>query len=125
MHAMTTDNLAILAFLDSPTSTFLSPQIVARRLSMPVEELAEAAQVHRNSLRVHPEGPKIQNYLRQVVRVLVAAEAIFGNLDTAALWMRSEPLAPFQYRTAYTLINMDRTDDVIEYLTSIASGFVG
>jgi uncharacterized protein (DUF2384 family) len=92
---------------------------------MPVEELAEAAQVHRNSLRVHPEGPRIQNYLRQVVRVLVTAEAIFGSRDTAVLWMRNEPLAPFQYRTAHALINRDRTDDVIEYLTSIALGFVG
>jgi uncharacterized protein (DUF2384 family) len=118
-------NLAISAFLDSPTSAFLSPQKVALRLSMSVEELAESAHVHRNSLRVHPQAPRIQTYLRQVVRVLVAAEAIFGSRDTAALWMRNEPLPPFKHRTAIDMINMNRTDDVIEYLASIAPGFVG
>jgi hypothetical protein len=91
--AISTDNLAIAAFLDSPTSTYLSPQKVARRLSMPVEDLAESAHVHRNSLRLRPQGPKIQSYLRQIVRVLEAAETIFGSRDAAILWMMNEPLA--------------------------------
>jgi hypothetical protein len=59
----------LAAFLESPTSNFLSPQKVAQRLSMPVEELAECAHIHRSFLRVRPRSPKIQAYLRQIVRV--------------------------------------------------------
>jgi hypothetical protein len=113
------------AFLESPTSTFLSPQKVAQLLSMPVEDFAEYAHIHRSSLRVRPQSPKIQAYLRQIMRVLVAIEAICGSQDAAVQWMINEPLVPFQYRTAYAMINMGRADDVIEYLASIASGFVG
>lgn len=103
----------------------LSPQRVASLLSLQMDELATAAQVHRNSLRVRPEGQKIQGYLRQVVRTLAAAEEVFGDQDTAVAWMRNEPLAPFAHRTALDLVNEGRTDDVVDYLGSISSGFVG
>lgn len=116
--------LHIEPFLD-PGGRTLSPQRVASLLSLQMDELATAAQVHRNSLRVRPEGTKIQGYLRQVLRTLVAAEEVFGDQNTAVAWMRNEPLSPFAHRTALDLINEGRTDDVVDYLGSISAGFVG
>lgn len=116
--------LVISAFLEQDR-TFLSPQRVASCLSMQMDELATKARVHRNSLRVRPEGAKIQSFLREVVRVLAAAEEAFGDQNTAVAWMMNEPLAPFEHRTAFDLVYKGRTDDVIAYLDSISSGFVG
>lgn len=116
--------LTITPYLDEGRTT-LSPQRVASRLSLQMDELAARARVHRNSLRVHPEGPKIQSFLRQVIRVLAAAEATFGDKDAATAWFLNEPLAAFDHLTAFDLVNRDRTDDVVAYLGSISSGFVG
>jgi hypothetical protein len=124
-EAVPMNALAISAFLDTPTSPFLSPQKVAQRLSLKIEDLAQSAHVHRNSLRVRPQGAKIQNFLRQLVRVISAAEAAFGDRDTAIVGLMNEPLAPFEHRTAFDLVRQERTDDVVAYLGSINSGFAG
>lgn len=116
--------MAIQPFLEAD-HTYLSPQRIASRLNLPLEELAGSARVHRNSLRVRPGGPKIQAFLRQVVRVLAAAEEAFGDQNTAVAWLMNEPLAAFEHRTAFELVHRGRGDDVVAYLASIRSGFVG
>ena len=117
--------LAIAQFLDSPTSHFLSPRKVAQRLSLQVGDLADTARVHRNTLNSRPQSPKVQELLRNILRVIEAATESFGDRDKAITWMMNEPLQTFRYKTAYAVIGEGRTDDVVGYLDSIASGFVG
>lgn len=59
----------------------------------------------------------------QVERVLQAVEAISGDHDRAVAWLQ-EPLPTFGGKTALQLIAEGRTDAVLRYLASIASGFV-
>lgn len=117
--------LAITQFLESPGSPFLSPKKIAQRLSLQVNDLAESAHVHRNTLSARPQSPKVQELLRNILRVISAASDTFGDRDTAIAWMMNEPIQAFRHKTAYSLVAEGRTDDVVLYLDSIASGFVG
>jgi hypothetical protein len=59
-----------------------------------------------------------------VSRVLQAVKAISGDRDRTVAWLQ-EPLPTFDGNTALELIAAGRTDAVLRYLASIASGFVG
>ncbi|NEL43102.1 MAG: DNA-binding protein, partial [Xanthomonas perforans] len=56
--------LALTERLRVPDRTILSPSAMAGLLDLSQQELAELAGVHRNSLRVHPESPRVQDLLR-------------------------------------------------------------
>jgi uncharacterized protein (DUF2384 family) len=112
-------------FLDAPDSPFLSPEKIARRLALPVSDLAESAEVHRNILSAHPHAAKVQDRLRAIVRVISAATEAFGNGDAAIAWMMNEPVAAFRHKTAFELVTDGRDEAVMTYLQSICSGFVG
>ncbi|EQD77937.1 hypothetical protein B1A_02576, partial [mine drainage metagenome] len=79
--------LSITPFLDSPKSKFLSPKKIAQRLSLQVNDLAESAHVHRNTISARPQSPKVQELLRAIVRVISAATEAFGDRDRAITWM--------------------------------------
>lgn len=59
-----------------------------------------------------------------VRRVLQVVEAISGNRDKAVAWLQ-EPIATFGGKTALELVAEGRTDDLLGYLASIESGYVG
>ena len=83
------------------------------------------AGVHRNTLRTHPESPRLQSVLRDLVRVLSAAMAIQPDLQRAIFLIKNEPIPAFRHKTLLQLIQEGRTEDAIGYLESISSGFVG
>lgn len=59
-------------------------------------------------------------------QVLAAAAAVAGgDLEAAILWYRNEPLAPFDFRTAESLVAEGRAADVLKLLESFQGGFVG
>lgn len=120
MHTM----LASL-FLEAPESPFLSPHKVARVLSLQLQELADAAHVHRNTLNARPQSPKVQELLQSILRVLSAATEAFGSQAVALSWMRNEPVPAFRHRTALDLVREKRTDVVVTYLESVSAGFLG
>lgn len=63
---------------------------------------------------------------RTIQKVLAAATAVAGgDLETAILWYRNEPLAPFNYKTAEALAAEGRATDVLNLLESFQAGFVG
>lgn len=62
--------------------------------------------------------------MSEIDRVLAEAEAVFGDRATAATWL-DQPLSTFHGRTPRQLINEGRADDILSYLASIESGFVG
>jgi len=117
--------LHMSAFLENPGSPFLSPAKVASRLSLQLQDLADSAHVHRNTLTARPQSPKVQDLLRAILRVLSAATEAFGDRDVALSWMRNEPVPAFRHKTALDLVREGRTEAVVTYLESISSGFVG
>lgn len=58
-------------------------------------------------------------------RVLLAAAAIQPDLAKRVHWLRNHPIDTFGGKTATEMIDEDRADDVIAYLGSVSSGFVG
>lgn len=60
----------------------------------------------------------------RVRRVLQAAEAISGDRDKAVAWLQ-EPIAAFGGKTALELVAEGRTDDLLGYIQSFESGYVG
>jgi hypothetical protein len=59
-----------------------------------------------------------------VKRVLRSAEAISGDRDKAVAWLQ-EPIAAFGGKTALELVAEGRTDDLLGYIQSFESGYVG
>lgn len=112
-------------FLETPESPFLSPHKVARALSLQLQELADAAHVHRNTLNVRPQSPKVQALLQSILRVLSAATDAFSSQEVALSWMRNEPIPAFRHKTALDLVRERRTEAVVSYLESVSAGFVG
>jgi uncharacterized protein (DUF2384 family) len=113
------------AFLDRPDSPFLSPSKVASRLSLQLQDLADSAHVHRNTLTARPQSPKVQELLHSILRVLSAATEVFGDQDVALSWIRNEPVSAFRHKTAVDFVREGRTEAVVTYLESISAGFVG
>lgn len=112
-------------FLDTPGSPFLSPHKFARVFSLQLQELADAAHVHRNTLNTRPQSPKVQALLQSILRVLSAATEAFGSQEVALSWMRNEPVPAFRHKTALDLVRESRTEAVVAYLESASTGFVG
>ncbi|QEE23335.1 DUF2384 domain-containing protein [Rhodanobacter glycinis] len=117
--------MQITAFLDSPESPYLSPAKVARTMSLRLQDLADSAHVHRNTLNARPQSPKVQALLQSMLRVLSAATEAFGNREVALSWMRNEPVPAFRHKTALDLVCEGRTEAVVSYLESVSAGFVG
>jgi DNA-binding XRE family transcriptional regulator len=103
----------------------LSAEGMARTLDLQQQELAHLAGVHRNTLRMHPESPKVQDTLRGLSRLLSAANEVQPDLDRAVFLIKNEPIAAFGHKTLMQLVQAGRTDDAIAYLESIGSGYVG
>lgn len=59
-----------------------------------------------------------------IERILLAAEAISGDRDKAVAWLH-DPIATFGGKTALELVGKGRAADLLSYLASFESGFVG
>ena len=98
---------------------------VADMLGLQQQDLAELARVHRNTLRTHPESPRVQAALRDLMRVLSAAAAVQPDTQRAIFLVKNEPIPAFRHKTLLQLVQEGRTEDAIGYLESISTGFVG
>jgi hypothetical protein len=94
-------------------------------LGLQQQDLAELAGVHRNTLRTHPESPRLQSALRDLMRVLSAAAAVQPDPKRAIFLVKNEPIPAFHHKTLLQLVQEGRTEDAIGYLESISTGFVG
>lgn len=108
-----------------PDTPYLSPLRVGERFGFRVQELAERANVHRNTPTARPQAPQLQKYLRDMVRVLAAATELTGDEERAAFLLRNEPLRAFGYKTADSLVREGRADALVAYLESLAGGAAG
>jgi hypothetical protein len=103
----------------------LSAANLANVLGLQQQDLATLAGVHRNTLRTHPESPKLQSTLRDLVRVLSAAVAVQPDFERALFLVKNQPIPTFRHKTILQLLQDGRTEDAIDYLESISAGFVG
>ena len=121
-------SIAFSAVLESAreagTSRFSATNI-ADALDMQYQDLATLAGVHRNTLRTHPESPKLQAALRDLMRVLSAAAVVQPDTQRAFFMLKNEPIPAFRHKTLLQLVQEGRAQDAIDYLESISAGFTG
>lgn len=115
----------VLESMREAGTSHLSAMNVAQVLGLQYQDLAELAKVHRNTLRTHPESPRLQSALRDVMRVLSAAVAVQPDQQRAVFLIKNEPIPAFRHKTLLQLVQEGRTEDAISYLESISAGFVG
>ena len=109
---------------DSP-APLLSPRRFCQALQINLQTLAELARVHRNTITRAPGSRGVQNYIREALRVIKAATDLSGDVTTALFWYRNEPLSAFKYRTAEELVSKGRTEDLLQFVSSLEAGPVG
>lgn len=115
----------VLASVREPGTSRFSAANIASALGIQFQDLASLAGVHRNTLRTHPESPRLQTALRDLMRVLSAAAAVQPETDRAFFMIKNEPIPAFRHKTILQLVQDGRTDDAIDYLESIGAGFAG
>ena len=115
----------VLASAREPGTSRFSATGVANALGIQFQDLAALAGVHRNTLRTHPESPRLQTALRDLMRVLSAAAAVQPDTERAFFMVKNEPISAFRHKTLLQLVQEGRTDDAIDYLESISAGFAG
>jgi uncharacterized protein (DUF2384 family) len=116
---------AFLAQLQEPGKPIISPVRFAQMLHLEQQKLAELAHVHRNTVSRMPASPRLQDFLRDAVRVLAAAFALAGSADRALFWFRSHPIQDFDYKTPEVLVSEGRASAVIHYIESLHAGATG
>ncbi|NZA27221.1 DUF2384 domain-containing protein [Luteimonas sp. SJ-92] len=106
-----------------PGRPYLSPHRIGEALGLQIESLAERARVSRNTPAARPQNESLQHYLREVLRVLAAAEdAAGGDRTRAIFWFMNEPLPDFDYQTPDALVRAGKAQAIIDYIESIADG---
>ena len=108
-----------------PGSSTISIDRLIEMLNMQPQTFAEAAGVHRNTLRLNPDNEKAQAFARDVVRVLQAAVDLGNDSQTALYHVKNSPIRSFEYKTAWEMIEAARTEDVVGYLESLSAGYAG
>lgn len=103
----------------------LSATNIADALGLQYQDLAALTSVRRNTLRIHPESPRLQAALRDLMRVLLAATAVQSDTARAFFMVKNEPIPAFRHKNLLQLVQEGRTDDAVDYLESISAGFTG
>lgn len=104
----------------------LSPLKFIEMMDLDIESFASNAHVHRSTVIRAPSAESIQSHIRMSLQVLAAIKAVSkAGLEAAIFWYRNEPLAPFNYKTAETLVAEGRAADVIDLLEAQQAGFIG
>lgn len=115
----------VLESVREPGTSRLSAPGIANILGVQQQDLAALAGVHRNTLRTHPESPRLQSALRDLMRVLSAATAVQPDPQRAVFLIKNEPIPAFRHKTLLQLVQEGRAEDAVGYLESISAGFVG
>lgn len=122
---MSTATFQLASDFREPGTSRFSVASIASALDLQQQELADLAKVHRNTLRTHPESPKLQGALRDLMRLISAARTVQPDLGQAVFLIKNEPIQTFGHKTLMQLVDAGRVEDAIAYLDSVGSGFVG
>ncbi len=113
-----------IASLQEPRTPYISPKRVALALGVQLSRLAEIAGVHRNTL-ANPASERLQDRLRDMVRVIMAASEVTGDVEQAIYWFRNEPIVTLKRRTAAELVASGHTNAVLAHLSELVDGANG
>lgn len=110
---------------DEARPASISPAKFAAALDYPLQDIADLAHVHRNTLRNNPYSPNLQGYMRDALRVLQAAADLRGNVDEALFWFKNFPIRDFDRKTADHIVSEGKAEAMIGYLRSLEAGATG
>jgi uncharacterized protein (DUF2384 family) len=87
-------------------------------------EVAASAGLGRDAVqrRERVTSDRVQRRLRQMVEIVNKAEPRFGSALMAYAWYRSEPLPGLGGRTAMTMLQEGRADEVLALIDAVDSG---
>ena len=122
---MPPDFAEVLESTREPDTSRLSSAGISAVFGLQQQEIAELAGVHRNTIRTHPESPRLQSTLRDLMRLLSAAVSVQPDVQRAVFLIKNEPIPAVRHKTLLQLVREGRTEDAIGYLGSISAGFVG
>jgi hypothetical protein len=105
-----------------PGQTYLSPAKFATALELDLSVLANALGVHRNTMRLHPESPRMQERMRDYNRVFLALFSLKADVRDAAFHMKNTPVRVLGHRTLFEAVKDGDTEPALRYLQSISSG---
>lgn len=111
--------------LQTPGQPVIAPDRFAAAMHLRQQDLAQLARVHRTTVAEAPTNARLQQFMRDTLRVLSAATAVAGAHERAIYWYRNTPIAEFRHQTAEQLVSAGQTDAVVNYLTSIEAGSSG
>lgn len=103
----------------------ISPKRFGLVLNVDMQTLAANARVHRNTISRAPQAERVQQHMRETIRVVRAASDVCHSIEKAIFWFKNHPLPVFDYKTAQALVSDGRAADVIRYLQSLQAGFAG
>lgn len=118
---------AVSGFVESlqePRMPYISPKRFSAALGVQVASLAGLAGVHRNTLR-NPASERLQDKLREMVKVISAAATLTGDITKAIYWYRNEPIADYDHKTAAELVADGHVDAVMTHLRDLENGASG
>lgn len=118
---------AISGFVESlqePRMPYIWPKRFSAALGVQVAGLANLAGVHRNTLR-NPASERLQDKLREMVKVISAAATLTGDVSKAIFWYRNEPIADYDHKTAAELVAEGHADAVMAHLRDLENGASG
>lgn len=118
---------AISGFIESlqePRTPYISPKRFSAALGVQVAGLANLAGVHRNTMR-NPASERLQDKLREMVRVISAAATLTGDVSKAIFWYRNEPIADYDHKTAAELVAEGHVEAVMAHLRDLENGASG
>ncbi len=104
----------------------LSPQVIAGKLHITLDELAAMIRVHRNTLRLHPEVASVQIGLGEWKRVLDLLEWIIPDDGLRlAFHARNTPIRVLEGRTIMEAVTAGHADKAARYLQTLSAGANG
>lgn len=118
---------AISGFVESlqePRTPYISPKRFSAALGVQVAGLASLAGVHRNTMR-NPASERLQDKLREMVKVISAAATLTGDVSKAIYWYRNEPIADYDHKTAAELVAEGHVEAVMAHLRDLENGASG
>ncbi|WP_158970605.1 MbcA/ParS/Xre antitoxin family protein [Chachezhania sediminis] len=100
------------------------PRKIAAVLRTSSEEVAMTVGLGKDAVqrRARIRSDKTQRRLRELVEVLNKVQPRFGSDLMAYAWFRSEPLAGFDGRTAMTLVQDGKAQQVLDYIDALDAG---
>jgi len=114
-----------LSTVTEPRKGFISPQRMSQALRMPISDLSRVTHLHRNTLAVKPDSPKVQDQLGRIARIVATAAEMTGDTGQAIVWFRHQPLSGFDGRTAQELVEAGHADAVLAHLDMLRDGVYG